>query len=493
MNLISKLCLALVSPLVLALCLPALYAAAAETAPSFPADASSAAYEGKWQEAAALLSVANANNAVDGAAPWSSTLGYYHLMAQEPEKAVVAYQSAVNNDPLNEDARLGLADAFVALKRFDEAARLTSGLLGAHAKEPTYLNRHAWVRFNQGRYEEAKALYERSLQSDATNLDAKLGRAWCMLYTGERERAHRDFGEVLRRAQGNASAIKGLRASEPAPTIFPSSFLSVTGGDSDAPSTWSVGAIVGLDTFLFERILFGARYRLLHLWGTDDTDRGAVDGERVDVLQHGGYVDLGYVAPSGRWTVIARGGGVTYSQSSIAEDTTRSDSSAGVLGASASLRAWANWSVEGYRAFFYDFDVTQLAASAELPLLSWLRLDLGGGTDSSDDGRVYHGRAGLLLYSQDASLGVSGVLGERTRPFDVSSHALYNLSALMEQQLRVELTYRLSPVVTLYGAFETERFHSTGDDKDADVTNDSSSSDYRYRLYRGTFGARFDF
>jgi len=95
---------------------------------------------------------------------------------KEPKKAVTAYQSALDEDPDNTDAKRGLASALVAAGEMDAASKIYAQILNGDPQDVQSLIRQADIQRQEGHYEQALATLKKAstLVSDNEELSYNL-------------------------------------------------------------------------------------------------------------------------------------------------------------------------------------------------------------------------------------------------------------------------------------------------------------------------------
>jgi len=140
--------------------------------------------------------------------------------------AASCYRTALGIDPSNQDARFNLSLALHRLGRFNEAADMLDALDAETAGAPRALARRAGIRADQGRFEEAFALFDRALASgdDATILS---DRGIVYLHAGQPDKALDDYLRAVDLAPDN----------EPIASAFAQTLLA-TGNHKDGWRTF---------------------------------------------------------------------------------------------------------------------------------------------------------------------------------------------------------------------------------------------------------------
>ena len=146
-------------------------------------------------------------------APRCDTLFYLGLARyrlNQVDKALIAFQSAVECDPKLVPAHLALAEAYGV--RGNEAQTLASleRVLALDPKNAAALRHASTLYLRNEVNDKAVPLLERLVQADKTDVTARVDLAVAYAATGNREAAEREYREVLRLKPDSASALTGL-------------------------------------------------------------------------------------------------------------------------------------------------------------------------------------------------------------------------------------------------------------------------------------------
>jgi Flp pilus assembly protein TadD len=127
-------------------------------------------------------------------------LGVLALEAGEAEEAATYFAEAVRLDPAYGEAwsNLGLVQ-LQHLGRLDEAEASLQRALAARPGFPDALTNLGMLRHDQGRFEEAQALYDKALRGDSRMHEARLNRSLLYLARGEFARGWEEY-EARRQA-----------------------------------------------------------------------------------------------------------------------------------------------------------------------------------------------------------------------------------------------------------------------------------------------------
>jgi tetratricopeptide (TPR) repeat protein len=98
---------------------------------------------------------------------FNGQLGDAYNAVKEYEKSDAAYEAALDFDP-ESDHVLNNYSYFLSLRKekLDLALEMSSKVVKRNPDNPTYLDTHAWVLYNMGRYEEAKKYIEKAVEQE---------------------------------------------------------------------------------------------------------------------------------------------------------------------------------------------------------------------------------------------------------------------------------------------------------------------------------------
>lgn len=385
---------------------------------------------------------------------------YALLMLGRYDDAASEYSRTIALDPSGFEARLGLVDALSGAGRVQEALDASTENLGLRPRHRGTLNRHAWLLFQLGHYQEALTAYRMTRAFYSDDVDARLGEAWCALRLGDAEAARAGFEAALKARPGDASAEAGRALMAPRAVLTPSAYGILQRNSDAATTTGAVGAVVSLEALLDDRWQAGALYRHLSVTGREGA---LIEDVSVNFTQHEAYAWLGYQRPA--WGLSLLGVYVDNAQDTLVEGESEWNPRVGALALEARGRAWADLQASFAHSFYDDADVTQVALSADLPLLSWLELRLDGAAQLSDGEARWNGDAELRVASRLGFVGAGGGLGARHRPLDTEGRTLYNIAQPLSGRLRVHGLWRFSDAWGLYAGYELERYDALTDDE----------------------------
>lgn len=124
--------------------------------------------------------------------------------------STVAYGKAIALEPKAVEPKLGAMLPNMALRRWKEAERLGTEVLGASPGEFLAVSRLAFIHFEQARWDKAEAFYRQALALFPSNVEMRTGLAWTQLRQGKVAEARAGFQRVLEVAPDSASAQEGL-------------------------------------------------------------------------------------------------------------------------------------------------------------------------------------------------------------------------------------------------------------------------------------------
>lgn len=122
------------------------------------------------------------------------------------------YRKAALLAPDAIEPRQGLLLPLVAAKKWLETESTARKILKTDQKNYTAYSKLAYALFQQGKYGDAKIIYQNLLNWYPSDADMKLGLAWTYQRMGRTGDAARYFKEVLEVYQTNQSALAGMEA-----------------------------------------------------------------------------------------------------------------------------------------------------------------------------------------------------------------------------------------------------------------------------------------
>ena len=115
--------------------------------------------EGDLAKAAKVLAAVPAD---DRSTRMNFALAGIYDQLKQPKDAAAAYQAVLNDDPDNQDAKKGLAQAYLMAGEKDKAAKAYSDLLKKDPSDPQALIREAEIDRQNGKYDEALAALKKA-------------------------------------------------------------------------------------------------------------------------------------------------------------------------------------------------------------------------------------------------------------------------------------------------------------------------------------------
>lgn len=125
-------------------------------------------------------------------------------------EANTSFQKAVELDPKNKEALLGLGKTFMYLDKNKEAEDAFNKILKLSPDDTTVMFLLAKVYAYTNRYNEAINLYQKALGMDPKNKEIKIGLAEVYLWAGFRKKSISQYEELLREDPRNKGVYKGL-------------------------------------------------------------------------------------------------------------------------------------------------------------------------------------------------------------------------------------------------------------------------------------------
>ena len=122
------------------------------------------------------------------------------------------YRKAVSLAPDAIEPRQGLMLPLAAAKKWPETEATARQILKTDQKNYTAYSKLAYALFQQGKYGDAKIIYQRLLDWYPSDADMKLGLAWTYQRMGRTGDGARYFNEVLEVYRNNQNALSGLEA-----------------------------------------------------------------------------------------------------------------------------------------------------------------------------------------------------------------------------------------------------------------------------------------
>lgn len=150
--------------------------------------------------------------------------------------AIEVFSGVIETDPLNRDARLGLARSYSWAKEYERSKAEYRRVLKEdpnNAEARIGLARvYSWEG-GEGSLKESEALYREVLAKDPNNEEARIGLAKALLWRGDLDGSLKEAGEAVRNNPGDTEAAKFERRlrEEKGPEL---GFLWASSSDSDS-------------------------------------------------------------------------------------------------------------------------------------------------------------------------------------------------------------------------------------------------------------------
>jgi tetratricopeptide (TPR) repeat protein len=124
--------------------------------------------------------------------------GKQHLLLEEYVESVESFLSALEHNPNDAAALAGLAEAYYWLAEYDQAQTYSQRALQLAAGDPAVISLAGRVAIGAGNMERAAQLFDRALEIEPNNVDARLGRAELALARGQTSQALDSLDRALR-------------------------------------------------------------------------------------------------------------------------------------------------------------------------------------------------------------------------------------------------------------------------------------------------------
>ena len=146
-------------------------------------------------------------------------IGFAHAQKQQYTEAEAAYRKAIEIKPDSVDAYNGLATIYNAQKKFDEAqqasakaAELAGGAAGGGGGNAEAIYNQGVILWNAGKFEEAKAQFEKAIAANPNMADAHYQLAMANLNLGKMPEAVAAFEAYLKVAPDGPHAGEAKNA-----------------------------------------------------------------------------------------------------------------------------------------------------------------------------------------------------------------------------------------------------------------------------------------
>jgi cellulose synthase operon protein C len=170
----------------------------------------------------------------------------------QPEAAVMAYQEALNLRPMDSDALLGLANAFLKEKKFPDAEARFQQVLNRSPNNADAIAGLGFVRLNEGRFDDASRLLASAKKLDPSRKDIDqdydnatfwgiMNRAATALNQNRIKEAVTAYQQALKANPNNRDALLGLANASVRAGDFPTAaktYYRLTAADPNDESSW---------------------------------------------------------------------------------------------------------------------------------------------------------------------------------------------------------------------------------------------------------------
>ncbi|MDP2939556.1 MAG: tetratricopeptide repeat protein [Candidatus Omnitrophota bacterium] len=135
----------------------------------------------------------------------------WQLSAQDKlNEAEASFQKAVDLDPENKEALLGLGKTFMYLDKNNDAEKVFNKLLRLSPNDTVVMMFLAKTYAQNGRYKDSIDLYQKALRVDPKNKGIKIGLAEAYLWAGFRKESVKQYEELLKEDPRNKGVYRGL-------------------------------------------------------------------------------------------------------------------------------------------------------------------------------------------------------------------------------------------------------------------------------------------
>lgn len=139
--------------------------------------------------------------------------GWLQYRLGQHAESIESYRRAITLAPRAIEPRLGLLLPQLALHRWADAETMAKEVLRVDPASYLATLRLAFVYYNQHRYAESAALYQKLRDLYPSDTDVRSGLAWGLLKAGKPQEAAREFRELLTISPRLTTAYEGLKLS----------------------------------------------------------------------------------------------------------------------------------------------------------------------------------------------------------------------------------------------------------------------------------------
>jgi tetratricopeptide (TPR) repeat protein len=139
--------------------------------------------------------------------------GWLQYRLGQHAESIESYRRAIALAPRAIEPRLGVLLPQLALHRWGDAETMAKEVLRVDPASYLATLRLAFVYYNQHRYLESAALYQKLRELYPSDTDVRSGLAWAYLKAGKPQDAAKEFRELIAISPRLATAHEGLKLS----------------------------------------------------------------------------------------------------------------------------------------------------------------------------------------------------------------------------------------------------------------------------------------
>jgi tetratricopeptide (TPR) repeat protein len=163
-----------------------------------------------WGLAVLLLLVSGGAAAAAGDARAAYLAGVSAQGIEDFELAIESFKEALSINPSYLEAMVGLAESFLAMEEYEEAARFAAFARKFDRDNPDLAVLEGRIRIGQGDLPAARALFSGALAKQPNNVEARLGAAEAEVAEGKPKNALSQYAQTLKLAPESAKAVLSL-------------------------------------------------------------------------------------------------------------------------------------------------------------------------------------------------------------------------------------------------------------------------------------------
>ena len=392
---------------------------------------------------------------------------FYLLKARRFSEAARAYRETL---ALNDESRAawdGLADAFTAAEDFLAARTITAHLVEKWHDAASF-KRHAFVLFSLGEYSAAESAYDRALALAPHDPDALAGLGWCAQRLDRPADARRRFRDALVENPASSTAREGLLLVGTGDVFLPHAFTQAWffQNNSSHPVLWSV--TTGMQLRLADRFLLDADYRHLgNLTAPSGADTSYMYSQ--DEL----HLGLGYAT---RTIGVSLYGAVAAFPGTATSSAPPPGDRMELGGLAARFTHWLTLDAALTWSHYSTVDVGQLDVGVTLPLARSFDLFAGGRLQLAADGVHGAARVEARVHGERWMVAANAVAGSQLHPYDLDTHAIYNLDDTLLGGAGVFGWLPLSTHVSAFAGWQWEHWQDASTSTTSTTTTSTSDS-----------------